>query len=69
MPPVITARCPHCGEQNCYDLADLTTTRPGARVFRTLHPPPETGRREFAVTCAHCHQPFKITVTEKGAAR
>ncbi|MGQ9468084.1 MAG: hypothetical protein ACUVSH_11130, partial [Anaerolineae bacterium] len=67
MPPFITAQCPHCGEKNVYDLTELTVTHPGARVFRAVHPPPELDRRrEFAVTCTHCHRPFKITVTEKG---
>lgn len=69
MPPFVTAQCPHCGEKNTYDLTDLTVTQPGARVFRSVSLPPQEGRREYVITCNHCHRPFKVAVPERGGPR
>jgi len=67
MPPFVSSTCPHCHQSNTYDLLDLKTSQPGARVFRALNPAGASQTHEYVVTCQHCHERFKISVPEEGS--
>ena len=64
MPPNHFALCPHCKRENVFDEAELLATRPGARTVRPQQHEPKL--HEFAVTCQHCHRPFKIRIPLAG---
>jgi 5-methylcytosine-specific restriction endonuclease McrA len=66
MPRFVFSKCPNCRKENQHNWVDLTASKPGAKVFRSVNPPSEQELHNFVVTCNHCHTRYKVTPPEGG---
>jgi hypothetical protein len=61
MPPFFSTECPHCKQQNRFDLAELKRTNTVA--YKSFDTRSLTGSaEEFSVACSHCGRKFKLLV-------
>lgn len=64
MPRFLFSKCPNCKKENQDNWLDLTASKPGAKVFRSVNPPVEQKLHSFVITCKYCHTRYKVTAPE-----
>ncbi|MBI4759867.1 MAG: hypothetical protein ACOYYF_06460 [Chloroflexota bacterium] len=64
MPKFLFSKCPNCKKENRDNWLDLTSSKPGAKVFRSVNLPADREQRSFVVTCKYCHARYKVTLPQ-----
>ena len=61
MPRFVFSKCPTCHKENQSNWADLTASKPGAKIFRRINLQNlDEEQQSFVVTCQYCHTRYKV---------